>query len=133
MRATSLRPAHVLCPQRVLARNPFLSATCFVFATRLLCAKHFTCATPFCAERVLRPARFVCATRFTCQVKSGQVSTGFFVVGIELYQKDRVSGSECHLVQIDPMGRGASRFGSNVKGTSNVVPFLSLHNFLYLR
>ena len=68
-----------------------------------------------------------------CQVKSGQVSTGFFVVGIEWYQKDRASGSECHLVQIDPMGWGASGFGSNFKGSSDVVPFLSLHNFLYLR
>ena len=58
------------------------------------------------------------------QVKSGQVSTGFFEVGIEWYQKDRASGSECHFVQIDPMGRGASGFGSNFKGSSNVVPFL---------
>ena len=57
------------------------------------------------------------------QVKSGQVWTGFFVVGIEWYQKDRALGSKCHLVQIDPMGWGASGIGSNVKGSSDVVPF----------
>ena len=68
---------------------------------------------------------FLWVQHVTCQVlgqvKSGQVSTGFFVVGIERYQRDQASGSECHLVQIDSMGRGASGFGSNVKGLSDVV------------
>ena len=47
-------------------------------------------------------------------------------MGIELYQKDRALGSECHLVQIDPMGRGASGFGSNVKEPSVVVPYCGI-------
>ena len=31
--------------------------------------------------------------------------------------------SECHLLKIDPMGRGGSGFGSNVKGSNILVPF----------
>ena len=56
--------------------------------------------------------------------RSGQVSTGFFVMVINWYQKDRASESEFHFVQIDPMGRGASGFGSNVKGLSVIVPLI---------
>ena len=45
-----------------------------------------------------------------------------FSLSVYKQYKDRASGSKCHLVQIDPMGRGASGFGSNVKGSSDVVP-----------
>ena len=55
-------------------------------------------------------------------------------MGIEWYQKDRASGSEFHLVHIDPMGRGASGFGSNIKGPSVVVPLkpFFVSNFVQL-
>ena len=54
------------------------------------------------------------------------------VMGINWYQKDCASGSESHLVQIDPMGRGVSGFGLNVKGSSDVVPSLYMYLCLFI-
>ena len=42
-----------------------------------------------------------------------------FSLSVYKQYKDRASGSECHLVQIDPMGLGASGFGLNVKGSNS--------------